>query len=463
MSESSEISYRTYAQGLEKTAKSENKIVNNYTPLKLPTYSNPDQGFFLTEEQKVSIQKEVVFQMSERKTARKIQEIHQQYESKYEKLRTLPKSDITHLISLKKIPIQAYESMIGLLTKNEEEKALAILYSEIDITPMLDKLPRTTKELHRIYYEAKQIAKILINQAKKEISIDNLGEKILSTQFLSPEVFTHWDSIKEILIGQKILNEDVFIDLETKLRNLSFNDEQIAKAIEIISIPKRETTDIMKSVKQTSKTRREKLIQKYPYRNIEKREKLEKSAQTIFHSQRVAINIGKDTLISIMQSGRFKSAFELEKQPSDKGNTYKQDRDRWERKADIRMRGNEKYPHPIYGGLYCSNTKDEKVGPAPFWGEIFVVLKTEQVKDRTTFSYGDSNYETMMMWDDAAYAKAILNDQKDEEYVEAQIHGGVSIEDIESVNIPSHIEESAKQSIQKIIKEQFPSIAINVI
>jgi hypothetical protein len=103
--------------------------------------------------------------------------------------------------------------------------------------------------------------------------------------------------------------------------------------------------------------------------------------------------------------------------------------------------------HPVYGQLVVNLENEMENASQEGYGKIFLKLRTEQIKDRTLFVVGDSindahNFNQQLDWDNAVRARAFLNglignngvDRRSlPPYLEAQIMGGVRIEDIEEI------------------------------
>jgi len=191
---------------------------------------------------------------------------------------------------------------------------------------------------------------------------------------------------------------------------------------------------------------------------------LEERRNEVEKTRRVSINMTWENFKKVLESGRFKSSWEIH----NRGDSYDLTRDQVERWMGIRAKGTKNDPHPIYGALWCQNGRDEKLGGSGgSYGPIWVLLKNETIKSRTSFVFGDSfgGYKNNLFnWHDGATAKTILNLKGNApRYVEAQILGGVTLDDIESVNINLSSGLFIPKEEFERLKKKFPQIAFNVI
>ncbi len=154
-----------------------------------------------------------------------------------------------------------------------------------------------------------------------------------------------------------------------------------------------------------------------------------------------AVNFPAERLRSIWLDGRLKSCWETGESRMD---ISKGHRDWLERRMLIRAMGGSSDPHPIYGAVGFANGRDEKLGPAPHYGQCHLRLKEESIKSRVVFLYGDLGdvhlgEHAKRMFDiehvDVARAKVELDGDTD--YVELQVFGGVSLDDVEEVCVPA--------------------------
>lgn len=222
----------------------------------------------------------------------------------------------------------------------------------------------------------------------------------------------------------------------------------------------------------------------------EKVEKLREEINRIEDNFCITVNITWKNLLSALDRGRLISIWENKAEMDDRmdakdilGYDYSQKRNRVEKMLGNRSKGGIRDPHPIYGAAFTPNGRDEFYGGAGgSYGECFVVLKTDKIKNRTSFCYDDSfgvYSKWLLDWEGGISAKAIHNLEGVDKasrhgYVEAQILGGVSLDDIESINIPSNAttQENKKgwyaetQDIEadlEKLKQRFPGLKINII
>lgn len=163
-----------------------------------------------------------------------------------------------------------------------------------------------------------------------------------------------------------------------------------------------------------------------------------KNIETFLEESEVSIRIPSRVLGDIVEDGKFKNQYEV----GESGGQYNPKlRQACEAQAfDVGI-GEEPSAYPVYG--YMSHPK---AGGADSYGAIEVILKPS-IKDRTTFTVGDSlgaleykeigptpvNKPGKLSWD--AFCSDVFLNSFEMEYVEAQIHGGVSLADISRVVI----------------------------
>ena len=224
-------------------------------------------------------------------------------------------------------------------------------------------------------------------------------------------------------------------------------------------------SEVFKRVATESPLNREELIKKFDFAEGPKEESLKEELPRVQESMHVSINISYETLLLILDGdGRIKSTWETHF----RGGGYDVRRDEVEREMRIRAKGTAKDPHPVYGAVWSKNGRDEEKGGAGGrYGESYMILKDDRIRDRTTFTFDDSfagHRSRMLTWEDAAYAKAMMNIQGGN-YVEAQILGGVTADDIESINIPISNRGNAEEIRAEVerLRQEFPGIKFNFI
>jgi len=189
---------------------------------------------------------------------------------------------------------------------------------------------------------------------------------------------------------------------------------------------------------------------------IEAIEKLREELKKVQKSASIMINVSSERLPKVLEDGKFKSTLELPLEYQRDKPDYGEYRVAAEKYLGVHASGTENDPFAIVGALASKNGYDESHGAADpgSYGRIFVNLKPE-VLNRCVFVDGDSIVESSFYGDvpgsepglnkkDAMIAKAMRNivDEADGrmgqelKYVEAEILGGVSLNDIESINIP---------------------------
>lgn len=219
--------------------------------------------------------------------------------------------------------------------------------------------------------------------------------------------------------------------------------------------------------------------------DTENRVKLEQEIARIHEDYHVTFNITWTNVLSALETGRVISAWEksgvMEYRTKYGDYDYEARRNAIERQLGNRAKGGMRDPHPIYGAAASTNNRDEYYGgTGGGYGECFLVLKTDRIKDRTSFVYDDSFglYNRWVLdWGNGITAKAIHNLNKSESrhgYVEAEILGGVSIEDIDSINIPSDAVSGEKNKYRQStgsdislkidqLRQKYPNVKINVV
>ncbi len=211
---------------------------------------------------------------------------------------------------------------------------------------------------------------------------------------------------------------------------------------------------------------------------------LEKEINRISNNFQVTINMTWRNVRKTLESGRILSIWEKPEEMENRNNSmmynYESRRDIIERKIGNKSKGGMKDPHPIYAAAATPNDRDEFWGgTGGGYGETFFVLKNERIQNRTSFCYDDSFdgfNDWVLDWEGGIVAKGIhnLNGKKSRHgYVEAQIFGGVSLDDIESINIPSDVIYGKNRfgvslgpdmlSEIEQIRQHYPHITINII
>lgn len=218
--------------------------------------------------------------------------------------------------------------------------------------------------------------------------------------------------------------------------------------------------------------------------NPENQAKFEQELARIRGDYHVTLNITWANVLGTLETGRVISAWEntevMEYRNTTRKYHYETRRDEIERLLGNRAKGGIRDPHPIYGAAASPNGRDEFYGgTGGGYGECFFVLKSDSIRDRTSFVYDDSfdGYNRWTLdWEGGLTAKAILNlngSQSRHGYVEAEILGGVTMDDIESINIPSDAISGENKygfsagadALAKIdeLRQKYPGVKINII
>lgn len=192
-------------------------------------------------------------------------------------------------------------------------------------------------------------------------------------------------------------------------------------------------------------------------------ERVAETIKSIESTSFITINASPSSIQHILDTGSIKSAFDDDASASKRDYSYQRVRHRVEKSLGIRAKGTEKDPHPIYGALGYANGQDEYLGAAPAYGDCAIRLKAS-AKERSVYTYGDSfgsdTEQRQFVSKDAAYAKAKLDlDGREANgtktpYVEAQIIGGVHVEDIEEI----HIRHQTDHTLFEAYAKRFPQI-----
>lgn len=150
----------------------------------------------------------------------------------------------------------------------------------------------------------------------------------------------------------------------------------------------------------------------------------------------VKVNIQGARLGKLFKKGRFISGYE---RGGSKSRDYLETR-QW---VEENMFG-EAAKDAIYGALQIDGIPDD----ASAYGQVACVLKSKNVRHRTSYTWGDSfcNFQgqdesvaaTIAFGDDgrrAVVADSVFRKTIPPDYVEAQIHGGVTVDDIDHLEI----------------------------
>lgn len=272
------------------------------------------------------------------------------------------------------------------------------------------------------------------------------------------------------------------------------NQTELAKrAKELISIPRlrdsltlaeelAEPQSPQDTIDRVSETSHQALLDRMDKMDINEdmRKQLQEQAIDLANEFAVTININVDNLLGILlEKGKFLPMSEIGKSG---GKAPASTRKEIEQKLGIHEQDENLLDRPVYGALALGR-EESATGAADFvnYGNCVVKLKPEVAETRATYTYGDSldirlaegqnaaSPDKLMTMPDASVAKLLLDkENKDIEqddlkyhYIEAQILGGVSIDDIQSVTIPWE-EVFSHKGILTMITEKFTSISWSV-
>ena len=197
---------------------------------------------------------------------------------------------------------------------------------------------------------------------------------------------------------------------------------------------------------------------------------VESVIREVRESRFFSINIQFDVIDKILTSGRLKSAIENESSGAD----YVDSRKRVERLFGIAGKGSEKDPYPIYGAV--GGASERSSGAVSQFGNCYIKLNENRIKDRVSLTYGDSMYladvlptrkdEYRFGYDDVDVARTALEFTKkrpqempgglsNNQYLEFQVLGGVKAEDIESFHVPQSYRETPQMAA---LAEKYPNV-----
>ncbi|MEK7125582.1 MAG: hypothetical protein AAB880_01575 [Patescibacteria group bacterium] len=236
----------------------------------------------------------------------------------------------------------------------------------------------------------------------------------------------------------------------------------------------------IKKIREVSKMNLENILERYQLKDrvgLLDKEKV-KSLQDNF---KVTINISDKNILKALKGGRIKSSFDtaplIDKMTTKIFGKTASDRTSYQRKFEewlgISPEHTRNDPPLVYGAV-ASNPNDYESGPAQAYGKSFLVLK-DSAKKRATFTYGDSMSAKpgQVVTEENVGRLKSLADRADRSsteqhilYIEAQIAGGVSLEDIEKIRINVDSVER-KEEIEKaqefiFFKSKHPEVQIDI-
>jgi len=161
----------------------------------------------------------------------------------------------------------------------------------------------------------------------------------------------------------------------------------------------------------------------------------------------VVINMPFINLVDVIRSGKYVQKRELPAtgEGGPIGGNDVSLRTVFEMCTQMYAKGTDKDPFPPYGSATSGGKETTNRADARGYGSVYLKLKKDTIKDRTTFCYGDSLRQklgpnSLTGWDEAQMLLAfnwfnVSSKEFMHQYVEAQIHGGVRLQDIAEIGI----------------------------
>lgn len=381
--------------------------------------------------------------------------------------------------------------------KNEAQEYIYKTKPPIIRTSTKEKLARAKEIIKSTSKEIKEIINLIDDIRIETSSINSLSAKkdleLIEINRISRLKITDIEfSIKEKSSKLELLkNEQEKVDKNKEMEN--FTDEALKMLSQETTETDLEINPLIKEKQRLANENSNRNIKKiiFDFFNDSSFEKLPKEevlkalkleVEKVRESAAITINIGKDSLSKTLNTGRFISTFDVPIEDNKRSQSYLYDRKMTEESMGVYSKGTEADPYTIVGAMASDNGYQEIYGGASFYGEISVKLKPE-VLDRCVYYNGDSMgtnagqarskkedaLDFLYNKEDSVILKAIRNIKDKEyfssagkefmpgeglnDYLEAEILGGVRIEDIESINIPLL---SAKRKLEET-KLAYPS------
>jgi SPP1 gp7 family putative phage head morphogenesis protein len=209
------------------------------------------------------------------------------------------------------------------------------------------------------------------------------------------------------------------------------------------------------------KTNLEKLGQKYGISPKEYEKKVSGLLSEVIDQSELGVRISGGNLLKVIESKRFKSQFEIRNSGGMFNPEYRAELEEKLFKADPNL---DPKLRPIYGMLIDDSAV--RAGYGDWYGSFIAVMKKDRIKSRTSFCVGDSldnsyknSYKPSLITDPSPISGSISGGGDDVPmlesvksaglakfgtYVEIQIHGGVTIDDIDHIKVPWHMELDPK-------------------
>jgi hypothetical protein len=170
----------------------------------------------------------------------------------------------------------------------------------------------------------------------------------------------------------------------------------------------------------------------------------------------ISINVNKNSLLKIIEEERFKTTYETGMTDWQlKSNNYMHYREESER--TLFGVTDPKKGSPIYGYVYQGGEIRDT------YGDIRIILKKENIIDRATFTFGDSMEkrtqpfmygqelkETNFNWNTGYVSPNNKTESLQREYIETQIHGGLTTKDIYQVVLPKKHDKDIEVKLDKL-------------
>ncbi len=195
-------------------------------------------------------------------------------------------------------------------------------------------------------------------------------------------------------------------------------------------------------------------------------ETVTKTIEKIQKERFTTINVSFSTLREVVRTGRVKSSWEIKQREG----THDMRRHVYEQTIGIRATGSEQDPHPIYAAVAYGDHQKKQGAARPF-GDCYLELKEDEVRQRGLFLYGDlgdthlaaEHRDRQYNYEDAALARAKIElegDQSKAPYIEVELLGHTNIDHVKAIHIPqSYVTEYADE-FEALSQELPPTIKL---
>lgn len=248
--------------------------------------------------------------------------------------------------------------------------------------------------------------------------------------------------------------KNMWADLRWKIKDeytkAGFTEEQT----QVISNAIQEQLEEYASSMMLLETMKESTDERYVKNNYGEEVKLQRVTERLKDAS-VAISVQIDVLEKILADGRFKSQFESK---SSRGALNPAART----KGDISQLGyhpdTDPTKRPIYGYLTSGGKiDDDSMASIKQYGQVQLLLKKD-VEGRTTYTADDSLTFTTLQPAPFGVPSAAATQSVSPSYTEAQIHGGVSVEDVDYAVVQVGVPDEYNWRDNKITEEQFAQV-----